>query len=203
MQQDLSVPLLEPEERMKNVAVLERLKTYDVFSQKNGGRLPYFKSGIDILEVSDCLEEPNCDSLKPNKCKATNLRNRTIYVRHTNYYDEGKAKEIKSHKKIHDYLEIMPSGRYVYEIEAFLDHNKSEGGSQENQVPNHPLGEESSSNIQLKPPLTQIHTTPLGPVTGHLREEISACPTSSPHKEVVDCNEVSPQSPLLQDEQTK
>ncbi|KAJ7401682.1 hypothetical protein BTVI_93221 [Pitangus sulphuratus] len=62
-------------------------------------------------------------------------------------------------------------------------------------VPNHPLGEEPFSNIQLKPLLTQLQAVPLGPVTGHHREEISAYPASSPPEEIVDCNEVSPQSP--------
>ncbi|KAJ7411668.1 hypothetical protein BTVI_48810 [Pitangus sulphuratus] len=46
---------------------------------------------------------------------------------------------------------------------------------------------------------------PLGPLTGHNREEISVdpSPSSSPHEEVIDCDEVSPQSPLHQAEQTK
>lgn len=33
-------------------------------------------------------------------------------------------------------------------------------------VPNHPLGEESFPDIQPKPPLTQPHATPVGPVPG-------------------------------------
>ncbi|KAJ7417647.1 Calcium uptake protein 3, mitochondrial [Pitangus sulphuratus] len=70
-------------------------------------------------------------------------------------------------------------------------------------VPNHPLGEEPFSNIPPKPSLTQLQTIPSDPVTGHHREEVGACSLSSPHKKVVDCNEVSPQSPLLQAEQTK
>ncbi|KAJ7400952.1 hypothetical protein BTVI_100479 [Pitangus sulphuratus] len=37
---------------------------------------------------------------------------------------------------------------------------------------------------------------PLGPVTGHHREEISVYPSTSPHEEAEDCNEVSPQTPL-------
>ncbi|KAJ7416881.1 hypothetical protein BTVI_34398 [Pitangus sulphuratus] len=52
------------------------------------------------------------------------------------------------------------------------------------QVANHPLGEESLSNIHPKPPLTQLQAVPSGPVTSHHREEISACPCSSPHEEV-------------------
>ncbi|RMC13741.1 hypothetical protein DUI87_08823 [Hirundo rustica rustica] len=39
--------------------------------------------------------------------------------------------------------------------------------------------------------------------TGHHREEISLYPRASPHREVVDCSEVSSQSPLLQTEQAK
>ncbi|KAJ7402779.1 hypothetical protein BTVI_83504 [Pitangus sulphuratus] len=70
-------------------------------------------------------------------------------------------------------------------------------------VANHPLHEEPFSNIQPKPSLTQLQTIPSGPVTGHYREEISAYPSSSSQEKVADCNEVSPQSPLLQAEQTK
>ncbi|KAJ7418363.1 hypothetical protein BTVI_29591 [Pitangus sulphuratus] len=66
-------------------------------------------------------------------------------------------------------------------------------------VPNHPLSEEPFSNIQPKPPLTSGHSLR----SGHQREEISVCSFSSLHKEVVDCYEVSPQSPLLQAEHTK
>ncbi|KAM4793343.1 uncharacterized protein ACIQIH_013099 isoform 1-T2 [Cyanocitta cristata] len=69
-------------------------------------------------------------------------------------------------------------------------------------VPNHPLSEEPFRNVQPKPPLTQLQTIPSGPVTDHHREEISVCPSTSPHKEAVDCDEVSPQSPLFQAEQT-
>lgn len=42
-------------------------------------------------------------------------------------------------------------------------------------VPNFPLDEEPSSDIQLEPPPSQLHAIPLGPITGHQREEISAC----------------------------
>ncbi|NXE42602.1 ZN131 protein, partial [Ptilorrhoa leucosticta] len=56
-------------------------------------------------------------------------------------------------------------------------------------VPNHPLGEEPFPDIQLKSPLTQLQATPLGPVTGHHREEIGVCPSLS-HKEVVDLIQV-------------
>ncbi|KAJ7400465.1 methyltransferase-like protein 25 isoform X1 [Pitangus sulphuratus] len=70
-------------------------------------------------------------------------------------------------------------------------------------MPNHPLGEEPFPTIQPKPPLTQLLEIPLGPVSDHHREEISVCPSSSPHKEGINGNEVSPQAPLLQAEQTK
>ncbi|KAJ7405069.1 hypothetical protein BTVI_70324 [Pitangus sulphuratus] len=53
----------------------------------------------------------------------------------------------------------------------------------------------------LKPLLTHLQAIPTGPVTGHHREEISACPSSFPPKEVVNAMR-SPLS-LLQDEQTK
>lgn len=39
---------------------------------------------------------------------------------------------------------------------------------------------------------TQLHAIPLGPVTGHHREEIRALPFSAPHEEAADCNEVTP-----------
>ncbi|KAJ7412163.1 hypothetical protein WISP_98869 [Willisornis vidua] len=64
-------------------------------------------------------------------------------------------------------------------------------------LPNHPLGEEPFPNIQPKSSLTQLHAIALGPVTGHHREEISACSYASSLEDAVDCIEVSPQSPLL------
>ncbi|TRZ22785.1 hypothetical protein HGM15179_004301 [Zosterops borbonicus] len=70
-------------------------------------------------------------------------------------------------------------------------------------VPNHPLGEKPFPDIESKPPLTQFQAIPLGPVTGYQGKEINVFPFSSPHEEVADCNEVSPQSSLLQAEQTK
>ncbi|KAJ7423589.1 hypothetical protein BTVI_09301 [Pitangus sulphuratus] len=41
------------------------------------------------------------------------------------------------------------------------------------------------------------------PVPVHHREEINVCPSSSPHEEVVDYNEILHQSPLIQAEQIK
>ena len=58
-------------------------------------------------------------------------------------------------------------------------------------------------NTQPKRPLAHLPAIPSGPVIGHQREEISACPSSSPWEAAVDRNEVSPQSPPLQVEQTK
>ena len=69
-------------------------------------------------------------------------------------------------------------------------------------MPNHPLGEELFSNIQPKHPLTQLQAIPLGPVTGHHREEISACRCSCSCKEDVTVMR-SPLSPIFQAEQTK
>ncbi|KAJ7408463.1 hypothetical protein BTVI_59462 [Pitangus sulphuratus] len=68
------------------------------------------------------------------------------------------------------------------------------------------LGEEPFSNIQLKPSLTQLQAIPSGPNIAYHRVvsvQISVCPSSSPHKEFEGCNEISPQSPFLQAEQTK
>lgn len=41
-------------------------------------------------------------------------------------------------------------------------------------VRNNPLGEKPFPKTQLEPPLTQLQDIPLGPVTGHQREEFSA-----------------------------
>ncbi|KAJ7419755.1 hypothetical protein BTVI_24228 [Pitangus sulphuratus] len=105
----------------------------------------------------------------------------------------AKAKPIRSDRIIPMCLRVSPkcflNSVSLGAVEA-EDHFPGEWS-----VPNHPLGEESFSNIQPKPPLAQLQAIPLGPVIGHLREEISACPSPSPHKEVVDLNEVSPQSP--------
>ena len=70
-------------------------------------------------------------------------------------------------------------------------------------VLHHPLGEEPFPNVQPNPPLAYLPAIPLGSIIGHQGEEISARPSSSPCEEAVDLNEVSPQSPLLQAEQTK
>lgn len=63
-----------------------------------------------------------------------------------------------------------------------------------------PSDEEVFPDIQ---PLLQLHVIPLGSISGHLREEISACPSTSSREEAIGYNEVSPQSPLLWAEQTK
>lgn len=39
-------------------------------------------------------------------------------------------------------------------------------------VPRHPLGENPFCDIQSKPPLTQVHSISLSPITGHESEEI-------------------------------
>lgn len=57
-------------------------------------------------------------------------------------------------------------------------------------VLNHPLGEKPFCNIQPKPPLTQLHAIYSSPVTGHQREEIGTCPSTSPREEGADLNEV-------------
>ena len=67
----------------------------------------------------------------------------------------------------------------------------------------HPLGEHPFPNIQPKTPLAHLPAIPSGPVIGHQKEEISACPSISPCEEAVDRDEVSPQSPLLQAEKAK
>lgn len=46
-------------------------------------------------------------------------------------------------------------------------------------LPSHPLGKKSFSDIEPKPPLTQLQPIPLGHIIGLCREEISAC-TSLP-----------------------
>lgn len=58
-------------------------------------------------------------------------------------------------------------------------------------------------DTQPRPPLTQLHTIFSSPATGHKSEKISTCPFTSPCVHVEGHNEVSPQSPLLQAEQTK
>ncbi|KAJ7411598.1 E3 ubiquitin-protein ligase RNF38-like protein [Pitangus sulphuratus] len=67
----------------------------------------------------------------------------------------------------------------------------------------HPAGHSPQQNTVMVDIHDQIHAIPLGPITGHQREEINACPSASSHEEAVDYNEISPQSPLLQVEQTK
>ena len=70
-------------------------------------------------------------------------------------------------------------------------------------VLHHPVGEEPFRNVQPKPPLAYLPAVPLGPIIGRQGEEISACPSSSSREDAVDRDEVSPQSLLLQAEQTK
>ncbi|RMB92851.1 hypothetical protein DUI87_30745 [Hirundo rustica rustica] len=47
-------------------------------------------------------------------------------------------------------------------------------------VSKHPLVEKPFPDIQPKPPLAQLQAIPLGPVTGHQREEVSVSPSPSP-----------------------
>lgn len=58
-------------------------------------------------------------------------------------------------------------------------------------MPNYPLGEEPFPNIQTKPPLTVPHAIPSGPVTGHQRGDINACPSTSSCEEAVGYYEVT------------
>lgn len=62
-------------------------------------------------------------------------------------------------------------------------------------VPHHPLCEKPCPNIHPKPPLAQLYALPSGPVTEHLREEISLCSSDSPPEEAADCAEVCLQAP--------
>lgn len=80
----------------------------------------------------------------------------------------------------------------------YHDHNPIEAV----QVPDHLFGEEPFPEIQPKPPLSHLHATSSGSVTGHQRE-ISACPSAPLHEETVSHNTVSPQPPLLWTEQIK
>lgn len=54
----------------------------------------------------------------------------------------------------------------------------------------HPLSEETFPNIQSKPPLMQPHAVPSSPYQ-------LVIPSTPPHDETVDHDEVAPQSPLL------
>ena len=62
---------------------------------------------------------------------------------------------------------------------------------------NHPLCEEPPPDVKPKFPLPQLNPVPAGPVTGVNGEKVS-CLSTPPYEEVVDCDEVSPQPPLLQ-----
>ncbi|KAJ7410396.1 hypothetical protein BTVI_53560 [Pitangus sulphuratus] len=66
-----------------------------------------------------------------------------------------------------------------------------------------PLYEKPSSNIHPKPPLTELQAIPLGSVTAYHREESSVYLSSPSQEEVVEYDEVSSKSPVLQAEQTK
>ena len=58
-------------------------------------------------------------------------------------------------------------------------------------VCDHPLGEEPFPDTQLEPPLLQLDSIPLGPITGYQREYMGTCPSAPPCEEAVDDNEVS------------
>lgn len=70
-------------------------------------------------------------------------------------------------------------------------------------VLNHLLGEKPFSDILPQSLLTQLYTISLSSVTGHDSDEISTCPSASSHEDTEDHNEVFPQFPLHQAEQTK
>ncbi|KAF4803579.1 hypothetical protein TURU_014738 [Turdus rufiventris] len=70
-------------------------------------------------------------------------------------------------------------------------------------VLNSPLREKLFPDIQPKRPQTQLHAIQSSPIAGHESEEIIACLYPSPHEDVEDHNEVSPQCPVLQAGQTK
>lgn len=51
-------------------------------------------------------------------------------------------------------------------------------------VPNHPLGEKPFHDTQPESFPVQSHAVPSASVTAHQRAEISACPSSPPHKKL-------------------
>lgn len=55
-----------------------------------------------------------------------------------------------------------------------------------------PLHDEPFPYIQAKPSVTQLQAIPFSPVSGHKSEDVSVCHSSSPQKEVVDFNVVTP-----------
>lgn len=66
-------------------------------------------------------------------------------------------------------------------------------------APDQPLSEEPCPDIRSEPPLVTASCYSLGfcSITGHQREEISACPSTPHHEEVTCCDDVSPVSSLL------
>ncbi|RMB90805.1 hypothetical protein DUI87_32798 [Hirundo rustica rustica] len=62
-------------------------------------------------------------------------------------------------------------------------------------VPDHSLDVKPFPSIQPKPPLTQLHSISLSPVTGHKSEGIGARSSVSLCVDIEDLSEVSPQSP--------
>ena len=67
---------------------------------------------------------------------------------------------------------------------------------------NHPLCEELPPDVEPKFALPQLNPVPADPITGVYGEKVS-CLSTPPREEVVDCDEVSPQPPLLQAEQAQ
>ena len=69
-------------------------------------------------------------------------------------------------------------------------------------VPDHSLREEAFPHVQPKPPLVQLAAISPGPVCC-LGEEAKPLFTTTSLQEVVECNEVCPEPPLLQTKQSQ
>ena len=67
----------------------------------------------------------------------------------------------------------------------------------------YPLCKEMLPNVQSKPPLVQLCTIPMHPITEYQGEELGTSLSTSPPREAVGSNEVTPQPPFLQTTQAQ
>ena len=67
----------------------------------------------------------------------------------------------------------------------------------------HPLGKEKLPNVKSEPPLMQVWTLPMHPITGYQGEEIITSLSTSPPQKAAEGNEVTLQNPFLWTRQTQ